>query len=266
MIKINLLPHREAKRKQNKNAFYRMLGLAGAFGFVIFVAVATFFVTRISDQDSRNTFIKSENDKLDQQIKEIASLKQDIDALKARQQAVEDLQSDRNQPVYLMDELVKQVPEGMFLHSFKQEGQKVSLSGSAMSNERVSELLHNLTYSSQWLEKPDLIEIRSGTIGQGKDVKKVFEFTMAVGIKRPRDKDKAGSDNKSGSGGATASADSAGRAADKAPAPTDKPSGSADKVVPAADKASAPDSKIAAGKAASDAGGPSSASDAPKKP
>jgi type IV pilus assembly protein PilN len=196
MIRINLLPHREAKRKQNKIAFYRMLVVAGAFGVAVIVMVGLFIATRISEQEARNAFITAENKKLDKQIAEIVTLKQDIEALKARQQAVEDLQSDRNQPVYLLDELVKQVPEGVFLRSFKQEGQKVSMTGVAQSNERVSELLHNFGNNSQWLEHPELIESKSGSIGTGRDLKKIFEFTMTVGIKRPRDldKDKKGGD------------------------------------------------------------------------
>jgi type IV pilus assembly protein PilN len=116
--------------------------------------------------------------------------------LKARQQAVEDLQADRNQPVYLMDELAQQVPEGVYLKSFKQDGQRVLLNGYAQSNERVSEFLRNLSNNSAWLERPDLIEIRSVNLGQGKDAKKIFDFTINVGIKRPRDKDQPVADAK----------------------------------------------------------------------
>ncbi len=194
MAKINLLPHREAKRKQRKAAFFAMLVLAAVLGVAIVLAVGGYIASKIFDQTQRNVFIKTENTKLDEQIKEIATLKQEIDALKARQQAVEDLQGDRNQPVYLMDELVKQIPEGVYLRAFKQEGQRVVLNGYAQSNERVSELLRNLSNVSPWLERPDLIEIRSTGLGQGKDAKKVFDFTINVGIKRPRDKDKPVSD------------------------------------------------------------------------
>jgi type IV pilus assembly protein PilN len=190
MIRINLLPHREARRKQRKQAFVVMLALAGMFGAVVVLGVGAIIAGQISNQDQRNGFIKAENAKLDGQIKEIANLKQEIDALKARQQAVEDLQGDRNQPVYLMDELVKQVPEGVFLRAFKQDGQRVVLNGYAQSNERVSELLRNLSNNSQWLERPDLIEIRSTGLGVGREARKVFDFTVNVGIKRPRDKDK----------------------------------------------------------------------------
>lgn len=191
MIKINLLPHREERRKQRKQQFVGMMGLCAVLGGALVLGGAVFIAAQISSQNERNDFIKAENAKLDEQIKEIALLKQEIDALKARQQAVEDLQSDRNQPVYLMDELVKQVPEGIYLRSFKQENQRVALNGHAQSNERVSELLRQLGNQSPWLEKPDLIEIRSTGVGQGKDAKKVFDFTVNVGIKRPRDKEAA---------------------------------------------------------------------------
>ncbi|GAB3545893.1 PilN domain-containing protein [Noviherbaspirillum agri] len=191
MIRINLLPHREEKRKQRKAAFVRLLVLCALAGGAVVLAGSGFLAAQIANQTQRNEFIKAENAKLDAQIKEIATLKQEIEALKARQQAVEDLQSDRNQPVYLMDELVKQVPEGVYLRSFKQDGQRVALNGYAQSNERVSELLRNFGNNSPWLERPDLVEIRSSTAGQGKDAKKVFEFTVNVGIKRPRDKEQA---------------------------------------------------------------------------
>jgi len=206
MIKINLLPHREEKRKQRKNAFFALLAMSAVIGAIVVLLVGGVIANRISDQSERNNFIKAENRKLDEQIKEIATLKQEIEALKARQQAVEDLQGDRNQPVYLMDELVKQTPEGLYLRAFKQEGQRIVLNGYAQSNERVSELLRNLSNNSQWLERPDLIEIRSSAQGQGKDAKKVFDFTINVGIKRPRDKDQVAAGAGGASAGASASA------------------------------------------------------------
>jgi type IV pilus assembly protein PilN len=191
MIRINLLPHREERRKQKQKDFVALMLLSGIFGALIVIAVGAYFSSQLSEQQARNSFIKAENTRLDGEIKEVANLKQEIEALKARQQAVEDLQSDRNQPVYLMDELAQQVPEGVYLKSFKQDGQRVLLNGYAQSNERVSELLRNLGNSSPWLERPDLIEIRSTGIGSGKDAKKVFEFTINAGIKRPRDQDPA---------------------------------------------------------------------------
>jgi type IV pilus assembly protein PilN len=191
MIRINLLPHREAKRKERKQTFYAMLVVSFLLGGAIVLGVGGFIANNISNQNQRNAFITAENAKLDSQIKEIANLKQEIEALKARQQAVEDLQSDRNQPVYLMDELVKQVPEGIYLKSFRQTGQRVVLNGYAQTNERVSELLRNLSNNSPWLERPDLVEIRAASVGQGRDAKKAFDFTVNVGIKRPRDKESA---------------------------------------------------------------------------
>lgn len=191
MIKINLLPHREEKRKKRQSEFYAMLGLAGTVAALVVILVGFGIGNKISQQEQRNTFIQTENARLDVQIKEISTLKQDIEALKARQQAVEDLQGDRNQPVYLMDELVKQTPEGVYLRAFKQDGQRVIMNGYAQSNERVSEFLRNLSNNSPWLNLPELIEIRSANLGPGKDAKKVFEFTVNVGIQRPRDKEQA---------------------------------------------------------------------------
>lgn len=191
MIKINLLPHREEKRKKRQSEFYAMLGLVGTVAALVVILVGFGIGNKISQQEQRNTFIQTENARLDVQIKEISTLKQDIEALKARQQAVEDLQGDRNQPVYLMDELVKQTPEGVYLRAFKQDGQRVIMNGYAQSNERVSEFLRNLSNNSPWLNLPELIEIRSANLGPGKDAKKVFEFTVNVGIQRPRDKEQA---------------------------------------------------------------------------
>lgn len=191
MISINLLPHREEKRKKRQSAFYAMLGLAGTMATLIVILIGFGIGNKISAQEQRNNFIKTENAKLDIQIKEISTLKQEIDSLKARQQAVEDLQGDRNQPVYLMNELVKQTPEGVYLRAFKQDGQRVVMNGYAQSNERVSEFLRNLSNNSPWLDLPELVEIRSTNLGQGKEAKKIFEFTVNVGIKRPRDKELA---------------------------------------------------------------------------
>lgn len=187
MIKINLLPHREEKRKRQKNDFYSLLMGAGVVGVVIVVLVGTIFSRQLSGQKDRNNFIAAENLKLDEKIKEVASLKQEIDGLKARQQAVEDLQGDRNQPVFMLDELVKLTPEGVYLRTLKQEGQRILLTGYAQSNQRVAEFLFNLSNKTDWMIKPELIEIKATGIGQGRDAKKVFDFSMNVGIRRPRE-------------------------------------------------------------------------------
>lgn len=210
MIKINLLPHREAKRKQNKSAFFAMLVLSGIIGVVVVLMVGAVLAANLAIQNERNKVIREANAELDTRIAEISKLKQEIEGLKARQQAVEDLQSDRNQPVFLMDELVKQTPEGVYLKSFKQEGQRITLQGFAQSNERVSELLRNMSNNSPWLERPDLQEIKLATLaGSGKQAKKVYEFSLAVGIKRQRDKDQAAKTAAAAAGKGSASAQSA---------------------------------------------------------
>jgi type IV pilus assembly protein PilN len=191
MIRINLLPHREVKRKQKKAAFVALMALGGILGAAVVLTVGGYNASRISIQNERNLVLTNANKELDKKIAAIATLKQEIEALKARQQAVEDLQGDRNQPVYLLDELVKQTPTGVYLKQFKQDGQRVTLSGYAQSQERVAELLRNLAGASPWLERPDLTEVRAVTLNQSKTGKKVVEFTLAVGIKRPRDKDAA---------------------------------------------------------------------------
>ena len=207
MIRINLLPHREEKRKQKKAAFIALMAFGALVGVVIVLVVGGYNASRISIQNERNLVLKNANIELDKKIVEIGTLKQEIEALKARQQAVEDLQSDRNQPVYLLDELVKETPEGVHLKSFKQEGQKVQLIGNAQSQERVAEFLRNLASNSPWLERPDLSEVKAITLVGSKSGKKVVEFTMTVQIKRPRDKDAA-----SASASATASAKGKGAA------------------------------------------------------
>jgi type IV pilus assembly protein PilN len=203
MIRINLLPHRAAQRKQKQAAFVALLALGGIIGVAVVLAVGGYNASRISIQNERNLVLKSANAELDKKIHQIATLKQEIEALKARQQAVEDLQGDRNQPVYLLDELVRQTPDGVFLKSFKQDGQRVVLTGYAQSQERVADLLRNLAGKSPWLERPDLTEVRAATLTQGKVARRVVEFTLAVAIRRARESDDA---TKPGQGPAVAAA------------------------------------------------------------
>jgi type IV pilus assembly protein PilN len=191
MIRINLLPHREAKRKQKQAAFIAMLVLGGLLGVAVVLLVGGWNASRIAIQEQRNAALSTENAELDKKIKDIATLKEEINALKSRQQAVEDLQGDRNQPVYLFDELVRQTPEGVYLKSFEQSGQRVVLNGYAQSQERVAELLRNLSGNSSWLERPELTEVKAATLTQNKVVRKAVEFTLAVAIKRARDTEEA---------------------------------------------------------------------------
>lgn len=194
MIRINLLPHREAKRKQKQAAFYALLALGAAAGVAVVLAVGAYNARQLSAQDQRNLVLKKANAELDKQIAEIKTLKEEIEALKARQQAVQDVQGDRNQPVYLLDELVRQTPEGMHLKSLKQEGRRVVLTGYAQSQERVAELLRNLSGNSAWLERPELVEVKAVTLAQSKTGRKVVEFTLSVAIKRPTDGEEEGQD------------------------------------------------------------------------
>jgi type IV pilus assembly protein PilN len=192
VILVNLLPHREERRRQRKQAFF--LGLA-AFALVGLAVVGLWYGVlqqMTSAQQARNTFLQAEIARLDTQIKDIATLRSDIEALKARQKAVEDLQTDRNTPVYLLDELVKQTPEGVYLTSIKQTGQVVAVTGVAQTNERVSELLRNTLYNSPWLEKPELVEIKVITAAPGsRDQRRLFEFSMRVSLKRVQSADPA---------------------------------------------------------------------------
>lgn len=189
MILINLLPHREAKRRQRRRAFFAGLALSAVAGLAIAGIWYGVLTQLTSAQQSRNAFLQAEIKRLEAQIKDIATLRAEIEALKARQKAVEDLQSDRNAPVYLLDELVKQTPEGVYLTSVKQSGQTVLVSGMAQTNERVSEFLRNTLYSSPWLEKPELIEIKTTTQGPGgsRDPRQLLnEFSMRLTLKRPQ--------------------------------------------------------------------------------
>ena len=192
MILINLLPHREASRKRRREVFYATLGLSAVVGVVIAGLVFLWLQNEISNQQAKNTILKTSITQLEGQIKEISTLQSEIAALRARQQAVEDLQGDRNLPVHLMNELVRQLPDGVYLTSMKQENQTVTLQGMAQSNERVSELLRNLGNNSPWLVKPQLIEITSGTVALSpRDQRRVAVFKMSIGLKRPTDVDKA---------------------------------------------------------------------------
>ena len=193
MIRINLLPHREAKRKQKVAAFNALLLLGALFGVAIVLAVMAYVAGQISIQEQRNRVLTEANAELDKKIATIATLKQEIEGLKARQQAVEDLQGDRNEPVHLLDELVRQTPDGVYFKSFRQDGQKVTLVGIAQSQERVAELLRNLAGSAQWLERPDLAEVKAVAVpAAGKSTRKVVEFSMSVDVRRPRDVKAAG--------------------------------------------------------------------------
>ena len=194
MILINLLPHREAARKRRREAFFVSLGISGLVGGVIAGAIFLWYAAQISAQQNRNLTLGNEIKRLEGQIKDIATLQEEIAALRARQQAVEDLQSDRNLPVHMLNELVRLLPEGVYISSLKQEGQVITLAGVAQSNERVSEVLRNLGTGSQWLARPELIEIVAGTVNLGpRDQRRISNFTMRVRLLRSSEAQKAAS-------------------------------------------------------------------------
>ena len=179
MIRINLLPHREQKRQARQRQFVSMvIGLvilAVALVGLVHIVIAA----RIDDQRSRNALLKTEIAKLDEQIKEIDRLRDQTQALLARKQVVETLQSNRTEAVHLLDQLVRQLPDGIYLKSVKQAGTKVTLDGYAQSNARVSTLMRNIE-NSPWLTAPELIEIKSVAL----DKQKVNEFVLALQVKR----------------------------------------------------------------------------------
>jgi len=186
MILINLLPHREEKRRLRKQAFFVGLGLSAVAGGVVVALWYGVQMRMIATQQTRNEILTGAIQKLDEEIKDVSALKAEIDSLKARQRAVEDLQTDRNMPVYLLNELVAQTPEGIYLTSIHQNGQSVTVAGMAQTNERVSEFLRNTNNRSKWLEHPELVEIKAAAQSKdARDSKRLFDFSMRVSLKRP---------------------------------------------------------------------------------
>ncbi|MBE7366354.1 PilN domain-containing protein [Ramlibacter sp. HM2] len=192
MILINLLPHREAARKLRREMFYAGLGASAVTGAVIAGGIWLWYGAQISNQQARNEVLSAEIKKLDAQIKDIATLQAEIASLRARQQAVEDLQADRNMPVHLLNEIVRLLPDGVYVNSLKQSGDTVALIGTAQSNERVSELLRNLASGSPWMTKPELIEIVAGSVAlSSKDQRRVANFRVTVKMLRASEAQKA---------------------------------------------------------------------------
>lgn len=181
MILLNLLPHRELAREKRKVDFRNTLILSAFVGVGLTYLWISYSKMSIESQNFRNQSLSSEITKLDAEIKQVANLEAEIEALKARKKAVEDLQADRNLPVHLLAEFTRLIPEGMYLSSIKQEGTKITVSGVAQSNQRISELLTNLDTRSPWLEKPELVEIVASTTNiNQRDQRQVANFQMIV--------------------------------------------------------------------------------------
>lgn len=192
MILINLLPHREAARKRRRDVFNLSLGFSALLGGLVAGAIFLWYQAEISSQQNSNSILSTEIKRLEGQIKDIAGLEAEIAALKARQQAVEDLQSDRNLPVHLLTEMVQQLPDGVFIAKMVQVDQSVTLTGTAQSNERVSELLRNLGNNTPWFTKPELVEIVAGSITlPTKEQKRVSNFVIKVRLVRATEAEKS---------------------------------------------------------------------------
>ena len=192
MILINLLPHREAAKKRRKEAFQVNMVMAAIAGLLIAGLIYWYFQVMIEGQQNKNNLLRSEIKVLETQIKEIDGLEGEIAALRARQKAVEDLQSDRNLPVHMLNELVKQLPDGVYLSSIKQDGLLVTMQGTAQSNERISEMLRNLTEGTAWFSKPELMEIVAKTVDvTAKDKRRAAAFTLRFNLTRASDAEKS---------------------------------------------------------------------------
>jgi len=185
-VRVNLLPHREERRKAQRKHLAILAGMVSALALTIVVLIHGVIAGYIAVQDDRNNFLKRENERLDTEIAEIKKLRDEIAALLARKQVIERLQADRSQVVNLLDQLVRQTPDGVYLKTIKQTGLRVNLIGYAQSNARVSQLMRNFS-ASPFLEAPELIEIKASMV----DKKRLSEFTMNVSLKRTQTEDAA---------------------------------------------------------------------------
>ena len=179
MIRVNLLPHREEKRRRRQQQFAVLAGIVAVIGLLAAGAVWVFFDQQVDQQQRNVAYMKSEIDKLDKQIEEIRKIREETASLLAKKQVVEGLQSNRSEPVQLLDQLLRQLPEGVFLKAVKQTGPKVNIIGYAQSNARVSTLMRNID-SSPWLERPQLIEVKAANV----EKRRVSEFDMNLSLKR----------------------------------------------------------------------------------
>ena len=181
MVHINLLPHRQIRRAERQRQFNLMLvATVVAVGLVAFM-IQTLIGGRISAQESRNARLETAIAALDKQIVEIKDLKQRISNVLDRKEIVERLQSDRSQAVILLDEIARELPEGLYLRSIQQQGNQIELDGVADTNARVATLVRNLS-GSKWLESPRLIEIKAVTVnGQRQN-----QFKLSVNMKAPQ--------------------------------------------------------------------------------
>jgi type IV pilus assembly protein PilN len=187
MIRINLLPHREEKRKARQKQFIWLAGITAVTGLVLATLLWLLFASQIDAQKNRNKYLNDEIAVLDKKIDEIKRIREETAALLAKKQVVEQLQGNRSEAVYLLDQLLRQLPEGLYLKSIKQTGTKVSITGYAQSNARVAALMKNIE-ASPYLENPNLVEIKAVTVSNIR----ANEFNMDFGIKRAKADDGKG--------------------------------------------------------------------------
>jgi type IV pilus assembly protein PilN len=184
MIRVNLLPHREEKRKRRQQQFMGIAAFTVILGLVAAGAVWFFLDQQVQQQQANVAYMKAEIGKLDKQIEEIRKIREETASLLAKKQVVEGLQSNRSEPVQLLDQLLRQLPEGIYLKQVKQTGVKVNVVGYAQSNARVSTLMRNLG-ASPYLENPELVEIKAVNLDNNPN-KRVNEFSMNISIKRAK--------------------------------------------------------------------------------
>ena len=188
MIRINLLPHREEKRKARQKQFAILAGIAAAVSLSIAALLWFAFDHQIDNQKGRNKYLTDEIATLDKKIEEIRKIREETASLLAKKQVVESLQSNRSEPVYLLDQLLRQLPEGLYLKSIKATGTKVNVTGYAQSNARVAALMRNIE-ASPYIESPSLVEIKATTV----NTVRANEFNLDFSIKRAKADDaKAG--------------------------------------------------------------------------
>jgi len=180
VIRINLLPHREQKRQERRKYFFIIAGAVAVAAVAVVGLVHVYFANEIDTQEERNRFLKGENAKLDKEIEEIKKLKEETDRLLARKQVIEKLQGDRAEPVILLDQLARRVPDGVYLKGIKQDGSRIGLTGFAQSSARVSTLMRNID-GSNWMEGSELVEIKAVI----QDKRRLNEFSLNFKMKRP---------------------------------------------------------------------------------
>lgn len=194
MILINLLPHRAAARKRRRDLFNVALVASALAGLLVSGLVYLWYEAQITDQQDKNGLLIAENKRMDVIIKEVANLQNEIAALKSRQKAVEDLQANRNSPVHLLNELARLLPDGVYINSMRQNNNQITVTGVAQSNERVSELLRNIAGDSNWLARPELVEIVAANLAlNARDTRRVGNFTMRMALQTSADVEKAAS-------------------------------------------------------------------------